>query len=213
MHTSCHRRTLAVVVEGEVEVQLLQLSNAGGTYSLNCTQRLALEGVQAPCNAQFDAQGRLWVVGGPPVLQSSSAHVGVARPATAGESPGPAATMDAAAASNQASAADDTAAAAAPASANGASTSSSSSGTLYVDCTAKALTAEGRAALEQRNEEEEQVAGAPVLHYSEHLKKRAYEGETRLGKGRDFKETQRLSKLAEQHAEQQRQQQEQQQQD
>jgi len=71
---------VAVVVEGQREVQLLKVDAAARTLG-PCVQRLALPlDFLAPSRAAFDAQGRLWLVGGPPALLTQSAHVAVAAP-------------------------------------------------------------------------------------------------------------------------------------
>jgi tRNA (guanine-N(7)-)-methyltransferase subunit TRM82 len=70
----------AVVVEGQREVQLIKVDAAAGALG-PCVQRLAVpDDVLAPCRAAFDGTGRLWLVGGPPVQATTSAHVAVAAP-------------------------------------------------------------------------------------------------------------------------------------
>ncbi len=56
---------VAVLVEGEDEVQLLALDWA--TRSLSLRQRLRWPDVRYPTQAAFGADGRLWVVGGVPL--------------------------------------------------------------------------------------------------------------------------------------------------
>lgn len=56
---------MAVVVEGEDEVQLLTLD--GATRSLVLRQRLRWPDVRYPTQVAFGADGRLWVVGGVPL--------------------------------------------------------------------------------------------------------------------------------------------------
>ncbi|GBF99623.1 tRNA (guanine-N(7)-)-methyltransferase non-catalytic subunit [Raphidocelis subcapitata] len=74
----------AVVVEGQREVQLLRIDAASRALG-PCVQRLALpDDLLAPCRAAFDERGRLWLVGGPPVRLTQSAHVAVAAPAGEG---------------------------------------------------------------------------------------------------------------------------------
>jgi hypothetical protein len=74
----------AVLVEGLRHVQLLKVDAAARALG-PCVQRLALPpGVLAPCRAAFDDSGRLWLVGGPPVVVTTSAHVAVAQPADGG---------------------------------------------------------------------------------------------------------------------------------
>lgn len=55
--------------------QVLSLDAA--THQLSLLQRLSVPSVAYPCRAQWDAQGRLWVVGGAPVDVTSSLHVAV----------------------------------------------------------------------------------------------------------------------------------------
>jgi tRNA (guanine-N(7)-)-methyltransferase subunit TRM82 len=74
----------AVLVEGRREVQLVRVDAAARSLG-PCLQRLALPpDVLAPCRAAFDEAGRLWLVGGPPVAVTQSAHVAVAAPAAEG---------------------------------------------------------------------------------------------------------------------------------
>ena len=75
----------AVVVEGGRDVQLLRLDHAARALG-PCVQRLALPGdLLAPCRVAFDDAARLWVVGGPPVKVTASAHVAVAAPGADGD--------------------------------------------------------------------------------------------------------------------------------
>jgi hypothetical protein len=77
---------VAAAVEGQQEVQLLQLQQGaeGEATSLQLLQRLAFEDVANPAAVAFDGQGRLWVVGGLLLLETESAHVGVAAREAAG---------------------------------------------------------------------------------------------------------------------------------
>jgi tRNA (guanine-N(7)-)-methyltransferase subunit TRM82 len=79
---------VAAAVEGQQEVQLLQLQQGseGGAASLQLLQKLAFEEVANPAAVAFDCQGRLWVVGGLLLLETESAHVGVAAREAAGGS-------------------------------------------------------------------------------------------------------------------------------
>ncbi|GLC37499.1 hypothetical protein PLESTB_001754000 [Pleodorina starrii] len=69
--------TVAVVVEGDDEVQLLDLNWA--TSSLELRQRLRWPDVRYPCQVAFGPTGQLWVVGGVPMTTAQSAHIGVAQ--------------------------------------------------------------------------------------------------------------------------------------
>ncbi|GIM14158.1 hypothetical protein Vretimale_17166, partial [Volvox reticuliferus] len=69
--------TVAVVVEGDDEVQLLNLNWT--TRSLELRQRLRWPDVRYPCQAVFGPTGHLWVVGGVPLPTAQSAHIGVAQ--------------------------------------------------------------------------------------------------------------------------------------
>lgn len=68
---------VAVAVEGDQELQLLQLD--GASKKLSLLQRLLLPDVINPCAAAFASDACLWVVGGPLVHSTQSAHVGVAQ--------------------------------------------------------------------------------------------------------------------------------------
>lgn len=70
--------TVAAAVEGQQEVQILRISAAGGAYAIQLQQKLHFDDVVNPAAVTFDAQGRLWVVGGVLRLDTESAHVGVA---------------------------------------------------------------------------------------------------------------------------------------
>ncbi len=74
---------MAALVEGEDEVSVLAPVPGGvdgGGVQLALLQKLALPGVRFPCHAAWDARGRLWVTGGPPLDASRAAHVGLAEP-------------------------------------------------------------------------------------------------------------------------------------
>lgn len=76
---------VAAAVEGQQEVQLLQLQQgADSAASLQLLQKLAFEDVANPAAVAFDGEGRLWVVGGVLLLDTESAHVGVAAREAAG---------------------------------------------------------------------------------------------------------------------------------
>jgi hypothetical protein len=77
---------VAAAVEGQQEVQLLQMQQGaeGESASLQLLQKLAFEDVANPAAVAFDGQGRLWVVGGLLLLETESAHVGVATREAAG---------------------------------------------------------------------------------------------------------------------------------
>jgi hypothetical protein len=77
---------VAAAVEGQQEVQLLQLQQGedSGTVSLQLLQKLAFDDVANPAAVAFDGQGQLWVVGGVLLLETESAHVGVAARESAG---------------------------------------------------------------------------------------------------------------------------------
>ncbi|WIA28245.1 hypothetical protein OEZ86_010800 [Tetradesmus obliquus] len=77
--------TGGAAVEGQQEVQLLQLQQgADSAASLQLLQKLAFEDVANPAAVAFDGEGRLWVVGGVLLLDTESAHVGVAAREAAG---------------------------------------------------------------------------------------------------------------------------------
>ncbi|GFR50139.1 hypothetical protein Agub_g12291, partial [Astrephomene gubernaculifera] len=69
--------TVAVVVEGEDEVQLLSLD--WEKRALTLQQRLRWPDVRYPCQVAFGPTGHLWVVGGVPLPTARSVHVGVAQ--------------------------------------------------------------------------------------------------------------------------------------
>ncbi|KAF6257592.1 WD40-repeat-containing domain protein [Scenedesmus sp. NREL 46B-D3] len=77
---------VAAAVEGQQEVQLLQVQQGveGGAASLQLLQKLAFGDVANPATVAFDGRGRLWVVGGPLLLETESAHVAVAARETSG---------------------------------------------------------------------------------------------------------------------------------
>ncbi|KAG2426567.1 hypothetical protein HXX76_011791 [Chlamydomonas incerta] len=74
--------TVAVVVEGEDEVQLLRLDWAA--RGLAPLQRLQWPDVRYPCQVAFGPTGQLWVAGGAPLPSARSVHIGVAQPAADG---------------------------------------------------------------------------------------------------------------------------------
>jgi hypothetical protein len=72
-----HRRFVALAVEGQQELQLLQLSLA--QPSLELLQRLSWPDVVNPSCVTFDPEGRLWAAGGALKLTTNSAHLGIAQ--------------------------------------------------------------------------------------------------------------------------------------
>jgi hypothetical protein len=79
---SLNRSLAAALVEGEHEVQLIRVDHSSCKLAL--LQKLTLESVKFPCATSWDTQGRLWVVGGPPLDTSKSLHLGAAAAATQG---------------------------------------------------------------------------------------------------------------------------------
>ncbi|GAX84576.1 hypothetical protein CEUSTIGMA_g11997.t1 [Chlamydomonas eustigma] len=76
--------TIATLVEGEDEVLIIKLNTSASFLTI--AQRLKYPGVRFPSHALFDCQDRLWVVGGPPLDTSKSAHIGVAAASAGGQS-------------------------------------------------------------------------------------------------------------------------------
>jgi hypothetical protein len=78
------RSLAAALVEGEHEVQIIRVDHSARKLTL--LQKLAIDSIKFPCASSWDIQGRLWVVGGPPLDTSKSLHLGAAARAQQGVS-------------------------------------------------------------------------------------------------------------------------------
>ncbi|KAK9828545.1 hypothetical protein WJX72_000693 [[Myrmecia] bisecta] len=69
-------RTIAVAIEGKMDIALLECDLASS--ALSHRQQLTLPGSCPPTQLHFDAQGNLWAVAGPPQEESTTAFLAVA---------------------------------------------------------------------------------------------------------------------------------------